>query len=108
MKYILTIAFALLVSITFAQSDSTKTDTVKVRKKNWVIELNDKQQAAMSNFDQSAQTMQMQFQIQYNAVLEQKNVYLKAILEGKKVDVNKITEFKYENGKLTFIETKEK
>lgn len=106
MKYILTFLLAITASFAFAQSDSTKTDTVKVKKKNWSIELNDQQDKSINDFDAKLQNMQMQFQIQYNALIEQKNAYLRSILEGKKIDVSKVSDFKYEKGKLVFIETK--
>lgn len=98
------IALILISIASFAQKDSTSVDSVKIKKKEWKIELNDKQKAAMTNFDLTTERLQQQFQMQYNAIIEQKNVYLKAILEGKEIDITKVHDFKYDKGVLTFIE----
>lgn len=70
----------------------------------WQIELTAKQRAALKELDDRISAIQTE----YAKAQEAKSVYLKAIVEGKDVDVKNVIEPLYENGVLSFKEYKPK
>lgn len=80
------------------ESDSTKTE----KRKNWTIELTPKQVAAVADIDYRIN----QLSTELAKLQEAKTQYVKAIVESKDIDVSKLTDFQYKDGKLIFVELK--
>jgi hypothetical protein len=94
-KSILLICLLILSLSAFAQSDTTKID----KGKKWEIELNDKQQAAILEFDGRL----LQLASDYQKVQEAKSNYIRAILEAKDITIANVTDFVIKDRKLIFF-----
>ncbi len=101
MKNLFIILSLLLFS--FAAKAQEAADTTKAdKRKSWEIQLNEKQLAAITEIDAKIAQLNNEFA----KLQEARTQYFKAILEAKDIDVAKITDFQYKQGKLVFVELK--
>lgn len=120
MKKLLTLSLIVFAFAANAQKPSTlaKADKAELQRvvdlsskdiqlsdtAQWQLPLTAKQQAALKEIDDRL----AQITAEYAKAQEAKSQYLKAIVEGKDVDVKNVIDVFYEAGVLTFKETNRK